>query len=411
VTAPTIGDTAGLVEPTLPPHLAIARNRRIAAFVLILVAEFFWSWCWNTVDLLRPQIRADLGLTLTQAGSAYSAQALGALCGAAIFGQFADRLGRRAMLVPVLAGYGIMTLVGLLVESYTGLLVQRFILGAFLGASFPIVVGIYVDLFDQSIRGRLAAFMLAVFSLSLVVMGSTLKFVADDWHIMLWIGGVPPIILAVLALFVVPNLTPRPNVNAAKFPITELFAPAFLRWTLLLTLLCGLNFFAYQAFTGWMTTYLKEVRGLSEGDAGDMFALQFVGYTIGAFFWGWAADRYGRRAPAAGFAIAAVAIFVFLEIPTNSLALSTVGFFYGFGLSCSVIWGVWLAEIYPRHLRSTAVSIFHWGRIVSFIAPLVTGVMADSIGLTWAMMTGSIVFAVAIAIWLALPETLGKKET
>ena len=38
-------------------------RERLAAFVLILVDEFCWSGCWNTVNVLRPQFRATLGLT------------------------------------------------------------------------------------------------------------------------------------------------------------------------------------------------------------------------------------------------------------------------------------------------------------------------------------------------------------
>ena len=51
-----------------------------------MIAEFFYGWSWNTVDVLRPQIRESLGLTLTRAGSAYTAQSLGALVGAIFLG-------------------------------------------------------------------------------------------------------------------------------------------------------------------------------------------------------------------------------------------------------------------------------------------------------------------------------------
>ena len=81
-------------------------------------AEFFYGWSWNTVDVLRPQIRDSLGLTLTQAGSAYTAQSLGALLGAVILGQIADRFGRRRTLFFVIAGYGICGGLGAVVGSY-----------------------------------------------------------------------------------------------------------------------------------------------------------------------------------------------------------------------------------------------------------------------------------------------------
>lgn len=397
--------------PAPPPHLAYPLRRRVAAFLVIFVGEFFFSWAWNTVDVLRPQLRETLDLTLTQAGSAYSTQGIGALLGAVVFGQLADQFGRRAILPIVMFGFGTLLLASLLVESYLQLLAQRMILGFFLGGMFPVIVGIYVDLFDQSVRGRLAAFMLAVFSLSLVAMGWTLSFIPDgQWKLMFWIGGVPPLVLALLAYPIVPALPVTKRTAGSALPITELFAHGFRRLTIMLTLMCGLNFFAYQAFNGWMTVYLKEVRNLTAADAGSIVAWQFTGYTIGAFVWGWIADRYGRKRAAGGFGLAAVGVVVFLAIESR-IGLSGVGFLYGLGLSCSVIWGPWIAELYPAHLRSTAVSIFHWGRIVSFVAPLITGAVADAVGLGWAMLTASAVFIAAACIWLSLPETLRVRKT
>ena len=72
--------------------------RRWTAFAFLMIAEFFYGWSWNTVDVLRPQIRDSLGLTLTEAGSTYTAQSLGALVGAVVLAQLADRFGRRTTL-------------------------------------------------------------------------------------------------------------------------------------------------------------------------------------------------------------------------------------------------------------------------------------------------------------------------
>jgi MFS family permease len=148
--------------------------RRCAAFAFVLLAEFFYGWAWNTVDVLRPFLRDSLGLSLTQAGSAYSAQGAGALIGAVVIGQLADRLGRRNMLVVIMVGYGLMLLAGALVASYPQLLLQRFILGLFLGGSFPVVVGIYVGLFHANVRGRLASGINLTFSSSIALLGIAL---------------------------------------------------------------------------------------------------------------------------------------------------------------------------------------------------------------------------------------------
>ena len=386
-------------------HLSLAR--RLSAFGFLLLAEFFYGWAWNTVDVLRPFFRQALGLTLTQAGSAYSAQGAGALIGAITIGQLADRLGRRNMLVVVMIGYGTLLNAGVLVHTYPQLLLQRFVLGLFLGGSFPVVVALYVDLFRANLRGKLASAINTTFSLAIVLLGWAFGHLGHhDWRLLLWAGGVPPILLAGFAYLIVPQAAQAPKRTGAKIPITELFTPALRRQTLLLACLTGLNFFAYQAFSGWLTTYLQAVRHLPSIDIGHLVATQFLGNIAGGFFWGWTADRFGRRSGALGFFIAAAAIGGYLSVPTRLPLLYTLGSLFGFSLSSSVVWGPWLAELYPPHLKSTASSIFNWGRLVSFFAPLITGAMAAHIGLRASMLMSSGVFAAAALIWLRLPETL-----
>jgi MFS family permease len=379
--------------------------RRCAAFAFLLLAEFFYGWAWNTVDVLRPFLRDSLGLSLTQAGSAYSAQGAGALIGAVAIGQLADRLGRRNMLVVIMAGYGLLLLAGVLVASYPQLLLQRFVLGLFLGGSFPVVVGIYVGLFDASVRGRLASAINLTFSSAIVLLGLALGHLGQhDWRVLLWAGGLPPVLLAGFAYLVVPATAAGDQ--ASRFPVRELFAAPVRRRTLLLAALTGLNFFAYQAFSGWLTIYLHDVRHLAPEVTGRLVAAQFAGNMIGGFAWGWASDRLGRRFGALGFGLAAAAIVVYLWASPIAWLLMAVGFVYGFSLSSSVVWGPWLAELYPPHLKSTAASIFNWGRLISFFSPLITGALASAFGLQVAMLAASAAFLVAALIWRSLPETV-----
>ncbi len=381
-------------------------SRRLTAFGFLLIAEFFYGWAWNTVDVLRPLFRASLGLSLTQAGSAYSAQGAGALLGALSIGQMADRLGRRTMLVVVMSGYGLLLLAGTLVTSYGTLLLQRFVLGLFLGGSFPVVVGIYVDLFRPTLRGKLASAINATFSLAIITLGIAFGHLgARDWRTLLWLGGLPPLLLAGFAFVVIPRTESAPP-RQGKLPLAELFTPALRRQTLLLATMTGLNFFAYQAFSGWVTTYLLTIRRLPAAEVGRLIATQFAGNVLGGFFWGWAGDRYGRRVGAAGFFAAAATIVAYLTVPGHSWTLTLLGVLYGLTLSASVIWGPWLAELYPPHLKSTASSIFNWGRLVSFFSPILTGLLAEHFGLLRAMLVSSVVFALAAWIWLKLPETL-----
>ncbi len=386
--------------------LNLPLSRRLTAFGFLLIAEFFYGWAWNTVDVLRPLFRASLGLSLTQAGSAYSAQGAGALIGALSIGQLADRLGKRSMLVVVMAGYGLLLIAGTLVTSYVTLLLQRFALGLFLGGSFPVVVGIYVELFRPQLRAKLASAINATFSLAIISLGVAFGHLGHrDWRVLLWLGGLPPVLLSGLAYLVVPRAEISSR-NGSKLPLAELFTPALRKRTLLLATMMGLNFFAYQAFSGWVTTYLLTVRHFIAADVGRLVAAQFTGNILGGFFWGWASDRFGRRVGAVGFFVTAAAIGAYLTVRGAEWTLLILGMIYGFALSASVIWGPWLAELYPPHLKSTASSIFNWGRLVSFFSPLLTGLIAEHFGLLAGMLVSSAGFVGAALIWLSLPETL-----
>lgn len=395
----------------------IALTRRVGALAFLLVAYFFYAWSWNTVDILRPYIKESLGLTDLTAGSAYTIQSAGAIVGAVVMGQIADKIGRRNALVISMFGYGGFLLAALLVTDYTTLVMQRAGLGFFMGSMFPIAVGIYSGLFGRDVRGVIAGFVLGTYNVAVAALGflSAAAFKAGyDWKLLLWAGAVP-MSIALFAFFVIPDdrrLIPMDGLNDGQatarsaLPIAELFKPGVAKQTILLATMTGLNFFAYQAFTGWASTYLKEDRMIPDTVVGDVLGWQFIGAAVGGLVWGYVSDRLGRRAAAWGFVAAAalIPVYLFVEMPIGLLELT--GFLYGVMLSCSAIWGPWLSELYPPHLRSTAASIFNWGRVISMMAPLITAPLAEGFGRAPVMSMASVAFLAAAIIWMRLPETV-----
>ena len=100
---------------------------------------------------------------------------------------------------------------------------------------------------------------------------------------------------------------------------------------------------------------------------------------------------------------------IYLFVPMSIRGLEATGIAYGAMLSASVVWGPWLSELYPSHLRSTAASIFNWGRVVSMLAPLITGELAKVYPLPIIMSAASVAFVAAALVWFSLPETVGKR--
>ncbi|MGX7953301.1 MFS transporter [Tsuneonella sp. HG249] len=397
----------------------ISLNRRTIAFVLLMVFEFFYGWSWNTVDVLRPQIREELGLTLTQAGSAYTAQSLGALIGSVTFGVLADRYGRRPMLIAIIIGTSVAAAAGAYVASYEMLLGQRFILGLFLGGNFPVLIGTYMGLFSSRVRGKLASIGQGTYNVSVIALGAAYGMFAErsDWQLLLLIGSVPSMILAPLIFWLIPDdrkmtafgADPNEPKNE-RMPLFELFSPALRRTTWLLFALVALNFFAYQAFAGWTTTFLKDEQGLSSETIGWIISTQFTGALIGGFFWGWFSDRFGRRPTGIGFALGALSVLAYVTIAQTPTAFAIAGFCWGFAITASVAWAPWMSELYPMRVRSSAMSIFNWGRIISMTAPLLTGEIAANFGLKTAMSLGIVGFGLGALVWFALPETVSRRK-
>jgi MFS family permease len=301
------------------------------------------------------------------------------------------------------------------VHDFATALIQRFVMGFFLGGVFGCAVSLYVGLFPPALRGLLAGIVQLTYNGGDALLSWFGRhYDSGNWQTVLQIGGVGALCAGLVTLLLVPGdraviawggVEPRLG-GQRRFLIHELFIEGRWKLTARLALLCGLNFFAFQAFNGWVTTYLREVRFYSADTVGRVMTALHVGSMIGALFWGLMADRFGRRTNALGFALAALLIAVYLNVPPTPVIYGMAGFAYGFCLVAMGIWGPYFAELYPEHLRATAASIFNWGRIVSLFGALLTGLIAQRFGLQTIMYVGSFTFALASLLWWSLPETL-----
>ena len=393
----------------------ISEPRRWLIFAAIMSVYVFYAFCWNTENFLRPYMADAMGLSKEQVAAFYTLQALGALIGAIIIPQFADRYSRRNTFALIAVAFGFASIGSLAVTSFSTALAQRFTMGFFMGGVFGCAVSLYVGLFSQTFRGLLGGLVQLVYNGGDAALSWFGRHYADQWQLVMVFGGIGAIIAATAVYLVVPDdrvLTPwggkRSHAGASKkLAIIELFTQGYWKITLRLVLLCGLNFFAFQAFNGWITTYLKEEMGYTADIVGKLLTALHVGSMIGAIAWGLLADRFGRRFNALGFLMAAVFIVVYINVPQNPLMLASAGFAYGFCLVSICVWGPYFAELYPEHLRATAASIFNWGRVVSLFGALLAGAIAQRYGLHTIMYIGAGTFLFGAFVWWSLPETLG----
>ncbi|MGL4473264.1 MAG: MFS transporter [Shewanella sp.] len=402
--------------------------QRIAAYLAILVGYFFYCYNFVIIDYVRPYIvEAYDGITLADTAQFYTWQSIGALIGALSCAWVASQFGKKRTLIAITALNGGATIINMMFTDYAAWAAMRLIIGISLGGYFTVAVSTMIGLFEPTVRGKLTAFASSMFSVALMVMGAYAAFISSidaPWESLMWVGGVPPLVAALVMIFVLPSdkkyaafgeeAVLDANGNAEpelKGSWGEMLRGRNLRITLICLLLAGLNFYGYQFFSGFVTTYLKEIRQFDGATIGIIFSISAFGSLFGAWVWGAIADKFGRKVNAIGFLLAGVMASLFFIAPSDIMIgslnlLALLGLIYNFGLSASAVWGGYFSELFPAHLRSYGAALFHGGRILGMWAPMVLIFISERTDLTTAMWGAPIVWIVAALLWLTLPETL-----
>ncbi|WP_119468336.1 MFS transporter [Vibrio cholerae] len=414
---------------TTKKHMSeVPMIQRVAAYLAILVGYFFYCYNFVIIDYVRPYIvEAYEGISLSDTAQFYTWQSVGALIGALSCAWFAGRFGKKYTLITITALNGGATIVNMMFTDYATWAAMRFIIGLSLGGYFTVAVSLMIGLFTPTVRGKLPAFASSMFSVALMVMGAYAAFISSidaPWESLMWVGGIPPLAAAFAMVFVLPSdknviaygeedssANTGQNTPAKKGSWGEMLSKPYRLLTITCLLLAGLNFYGFQFFSGFVTTYLKEVRQFDGATIGVIFSISAFGALFGAWVWGAVADKFGRKVNAFGFILAGIMASIFFIAPSDLMIgslnmLAILGLIYNFGLSSSAVWGGYFSELFPAHLRSYGAALFHGGRIIGMWAPMVLIFIKERTDLQTAMWGSPIVWIVAGLLWLSLPETL-----
>lgn len=355
--------------------------------------------------------------------------------GAAVFGHFGDRLGRKKTLIATLLIMGLSTVcVGLVPSSATiGVaapiillalrLLQGFAVGgewagsALLSAEYAPVGkrGMY-GMFTQLGAGAgLAVSNLVVFIVSLTIGEKSAVFLDWGWRLPFLFSAV----LLVVALYVRLSIDETPvfareqvTGGVPKAPLSELFRTQTRQVALAAGCMVGIftmSFLGGTYLMSYASTPIGHPRSLILGVGVLAGVALMVFSAISAVL----CDRYGRRRVIlAGFGLALPWAFVVMPLIDSGspvgFAVAIAGIFCIFGLSYGPI-GSFLPEIFATRYRYTGAGLsFNLAGIVGgAIPPLVAGALVATLG-SWAVGAMMAVFVVvSIVSTLLLPETKG----
>jgi MFS family permease len=235
---------------------------------------------------------------------------------------------------------------------------------------------------------------------------------AIAWRIMFWIGLLP----SLLAVWIQHHVT-EPEVfkrtrtqNASESPahFLHIFSPAFLRTTLLASLVSLGAQGGYYAVNTFLPMYLN-ARGLSVISTGGflmvVIAGSFAGYLTSAHLTDW----IGRKGALVIFAVGSfMAIAAYTVFPLSNAATLVLGFPLGFFPSGSFSpMGSFFTELFPTSLRGSGQGFtYNFGRGVGALFPALVGFFSARMPLGKAIALFAVsAYLLMILSLLFLPET------
>jgi len=159
------------------------------------------------IALAAPHLVADWHVQRSALGPVLAASNIGVLFGSMIFGWIGDRYGRKTALIQSLLLFGILTWIAAYATNLNQLFWLRLIAGLGIGGVIPNMIAINIESAPRRSRATMG-----LIATGLVPLGGALPgFVSAalvphyGWPILFLIGGIVPVVIAILAFFWMPE--------------------------------------------------------------------------------------------------------------------------------------------------------------------------------------------------------------
>ena len=289
-------------------------------------------------------------------------------------GYLADRLSRRHVICASLFVWSAITWATGHVDSFTGLVAARAIMGVSEAIYIPAALALITDFHLGPTRSRAVGLhQMGIYAGSLL--GGFSGYVADapslGWRFAFSMAGLVGVLYSVPLFLLLRNPPQAAEAERAlsqtPSPLAAVRTLAGSRDFLLLVLYFTLPAIAGWVVKDWMPDILKEQFGLGQGQAGVSAVVYVqVASIVGVLVGGWLADRWMQRTSrgriftsALGMACFLPALFGVGNAPTLAVA---VGFLVLFGLG----WGFFdcnnmpiLCQVVRPELRATAYGVMN----------------------------------------------------
>ena len=395
-------------------------NRPVARYQWLIMVLCFFIVLFDGFDVavmgfIAPSLIQEWGLSKAAFGPVMSAGMIGLAIGALTAGPYADRLGRKKVLLIAVTGFSVLSLACAFARNPYELAALRLLTGIALGAALPNTTTLLSEYLPERNRSLFITLMFTGFNMGSGLGGFLAAWLIPlhGWQSVLLAGGALPLLLLPFMWSLLPEsarfLAARnaPSIQIAKVlnklggtftavtrftlaepqaqqkaPLRMLFTEQYRFGTLALWATYFMGLLVIYLTMGWMPTLLRE-GGLSIERAATITGLFQIGGTVGAIVVGWAMDRRNPNAViATSYALGGAFILLLgaFSLESSLLAFGVVA--AGFCMSgAQTGLNAFAPGYYPTDFRATGVSwMLGIGRFGAIFGSLIGGVVL-SLGL------------------------------
>jgi MFS family permease len=400
-------------------QLAFVRGFSRYQWLVFLVVWAGWSLDATDFGLfslvLRPALTELLGGQPTIAdigrvgGILSTIGLLGWSLGGFLFGIVADYIGRvRALALSILI-YSLFTGLQGLAQSPVDLGIYRFFAGVGTGAEIIVGIPLVAEAFAEIHRAKILGVMMTGGAMGSIIGGQVYALIGGyGWRYVFFVGVLPALLLLLIrrgmvepehfqavrerrrALAGADRAANAEDREFLRFVPLQLFNKE-LRFNTLVGLLFALGtLLAIWTTVIWLPTIqslMLEKEGIKGAAAAPIIGRNMMLWGIGGIFgyacFGFIADLIGRRPTVAFYNIGTLVVGLTLYLAVDSMApypylLLVYGFFV---LGVFSGHAVYIPELFPTHVRASAVSFCNGGaRVITSFGPLVAGLLAAPFG-------------------------------
>jgi len=360
-------------------------------------------------------------------GASLAATAIGGV----IFGILSDKFGRKKTLQWTILTYSLGALCSGFASDLWVFMLFRIITGLGVGGEWATGQTYVGETFPAKVRGRYCAFMQTGAPLGVALASVVGGILSPEigWRACFFISVIPALLVVYIRRSLpesdlwlqrrqmlkekIVNRIATVEDKTSKFLL--LFSKTYRKVFILALVLAIFDMSAYWLTYSWMPGYLHQQREFSLVKSALWILVTQTGGFLGYFFFGFVADRLGRRPAYSIYSFIMALGLVMITLMWQYVIVYPpviLGFMFlvGFGTGMFGGYGALFSELFPTSIRSTAMgSAFNLARGIQFFTPVAISLIASRYGLGGGISLAAI-FALLTGIWVWMfPETKGKK--